>query len=1404
MDGQGSPSLKTRKLGKRQTLIPAAVVCLFVSIISASHLNAQQSSLSNSDKYRPSTSLPSQELPLSPLRGDSLQPPPDNSLTAFPANRSADNPAENQTESSVFDSANTTASSSRPVRLKVTLGGEKSVRWEGHIRLQSSADGRWENLGVLSIEPAAVGLIRLAPNSREITIRHSESLSYNSFHVNCRADAEAQLEIQLRSPDNPQWSFYQTVPLAQLIDAPWSLPLANSGHGIWIERPSEDQIHIESSLKRDILELGEGQEIAVIPNRLRIARGTALKYHARVIDITAQNEQVWEARGDLESDQNGDYKPLPIIQLAAGANTGVYQFQVDITLARTALTSLLPNSMAGNPIVATRQMQWVVVPAIESGTLAPKSTALPEPSREPKDPQVAVRLTIDHSNLSVSPFRSFELQRLPWLPRLQSFQRTVQPTFATRSSESLRGMEIEGKDAWDLGSEQWRIIEFPTLEAGWYWIDVEIMNADAAQLALDLVQTDQWNRVPHWTTGSVWNANTDPLLSQVSGTGTIPDRLRNWRTLHWVNPTASHPATLLCLTNRSQEAPVRIGSIVVSQVDFDSAPDMTALRGPSRGVGYYMETPLLTSIFSGRKPSPTANSPPLNDWLSYHDAAERLVQFLVVKKYNTVWLPVLKQGGPLFPLDGVQTLPRFENSSFGTLAQPHSRLDVVELLLRKLDSQHLAMVPVLDLSVRLPKVGDATASEPNPLDSNFQQEVLEIIEQFAARYHRHKSLRGIAIELGPDCPLLFRSESDGLSATTVARFLSENSLTWPAHELGRIEDAAGSVIEQWVLQNHTHQWLLWRSNELRKFFTQTQAKLAALSRPINHSRLELHLVVTGLHRQPILRDSLYPSLRGRPTWTEHWLKLGLNLETFQSNEDGVNLFVQQTTKQNSDIAIHRRANVTSHTTDFWQALEKLSELSFMTQQALRQTVVEAMAETPSDHVGQAMLTFGVVSGPVGCEAAWAEAMRRQDACNLANQTGGLPRTEHLAEQAFALAFAQLNRQPFATLYQDSTSPVTIRQSQPQHGKSQIYVVNAAGWPVTCGLDVAGVNSDDSIAWTNVVTKQLIQPTALANSDNRLQPAGFVRNPAASARLTLTLSPYSLTVLEGPAIQVSQVTINEAAADANPRLAALQASLFRRLRQASTNATPIQAIQNSGFEEELTTTSANNASNWVHGQLKTGQSIARDSSTFHNGAHSLRIQNSEGVVWLRSNSIAASTTGRLSVTAWVRNHPERPVDSLRLSIDGQGSDGRKYYRFGEIPLLRTKDIPNNTQSQSSEWQPIAVHFDDLPEEGLANIRIGLDLMKPGDLWIDSVQCFDRWLDANDQNVLSNRLGLVAYSLETKHNTWAALQTLDDYWLRFLLAYVPDPNETAEVGRSQPGGLNAAPVRNARGRRFLPLR
>jgi hypothetical protein len=563
------------------------------------------------------------------------------------------------------------------------------------------------------------------------------------------------------------------------------------------------------------------------------------------------------------------------------------------------------------------------------------------------------------------------------------------------------------------------------------------------------------------------------------------------------------------------------------------------------------------------------------------------------------------------------------------------------------------------------------------------------------------------------------------------------------------------------------------------------------------------------------------------------------------------LVVQQMAERSGELADSRRARTVHRASEFWQSLEGVDALGYAVQQSTRQSTVEALSDSPSDHAGQSPQGFSTVTRGTGCEAAWSSALWRQDMRQLINQAGGVPRTDYPGETRFLAAFQRLLDQPFTTLYQDAAAPVTIRQSTDSADATQGYAVNAAPWPVTVVLqmplpespggmqDPAGPKFTE-LTWRNVVTGQAItalpvskSPTPgstpvlaavagvrettdnagigpAANLDGRLKPAGLSRGTTSVAQITLDLPPHSLAVWTGPAIALEGVSILEPTPTVASWLQAVRESLFRRLRQAATNASPLAELQNSGFDAQPNAgiKAANSAVNtaalsgWTHGQLKVGQVVTGDTEVVHSGTQSLRLANPDGVVWVRSASLPPPATGRLSITAWVKNHPQRPAASLRLAIDGQTTQGPPYYRFAEIPLEATVEVES---SSTQGWQPVAVHFDDLPEEGLVSVRVGFDLMQSGELWIDSVQCFDRWFDVNDQKVLSNRLGLATFSLENKKNLWAAQQALDDYWLRFLLTYVPDPNQLVEAGqRSQDVPPTDPRLRNARGRRFLPLR
>ena len=101
----------------------------------------------------------------------------------------------------------------------------------------------------------------------------------------------------------------------------------------------------------------------------------------------------------------------------------------------------------------------------------------------------------------------------------------------------------------------------------------------------------------------------------------------------------------------------------------------------------------------------------------------------------------------------------------------------------------------------------------------------------------------------------------------------------------------------------------------------------------------------------------------------------------------------------------------------------------------------------------------------------------------------------------------------------------------------------------------------------------------------------------------------------------------------------------------------------------------------------------------------------------------------------------------------------------------------------------VRIDDLPTRGLTDLRVAIDLMGPGDVWIDDVQVFDRWFDKTERNELLKKIALANFYLG-KGEVAQCEQVLRGYWPEFLRRYVPIdenlPLEVADVDRAKPAG------------------
>ena len=177
------------------------------------------------------------------------------------------------------------------------------------------------------------------------------------------------------------------------------------------------------------------------------------------------------------------------------------------------------------------------------------------------------------------------------------------------------------------------------------------------------------------------------------------------------------------------------------------------------------------------------------------------------------------------------------------------------------------------------------------------------------------------------------------------------------------------------------------------------------------------------------------------------------------------------------------------------------------------------------------------------------------------------------------------------------------------------------------------------------------------------------------------------------------------------------------------------------------------------------------------------------VWIRSNTFAGPVTGRLSIAVWLRIKENGVQPPLRLAVDGK-SNGKNYYRFGSVGSLSPD--PNINQV-GSKWKRFAVHFDDLPIEGLSDVRVGFDLMGPGEVQIDNVQIYDRWFDENDAKAITQMLASTGTLLSKPETIDSCRRLLESYWVQFLDRYVETDSAGVVAGSANPGpGIRQAEV------------
>jgi hypothetical protein len=155
----------------------------------------------------------------------------------------------------------------------------------------------------------------------------------------------------------------------------------------------------------------------------------------------------------------------------------------------------------------------------------------------------------------------------------------------------------------------------------------------------------------------------------------------------------------------------------------------------------------------------------------------------------------------------------------------------------------------------------------------------------------------------------------------------------------------------------------------------------------------------------------------------------------------------------------------------------------------------------------------------------------------------------------------------------------------------------------------------------------------------------------------------------------------------------------------------------------------------------------DSTQFHSGHGSLRIDSQAPPAIVVSDRFVPDVQASLTIQAWFR--AEKPDTKVRVWIEGE-STGQPFVRRSEL------NVP-------TEWSPLAVRTSEIPAAGLTGARIRLELLGPGRLWVDDLSLTSEVLSETER--LNVQRALVAALHAYREKRYADFARLaGSHWAR----------------------------------------
>jgi hypothetical protein len=1283
------------------------------------------------------------------------------------------------------------------VELRILWGGPANRQYVGNIEIQ---DGFAKSIFPISMQADSSHSVKLRDN-RTIELLPSSPTRYGGAGFQIAGSDQTKLRITLNDPSSspsgeadrsaatnvaePRTAKAKVleVTLAEVLQQSRSMVLDQQGSSIVIERPTYDKIRpilrrtslifapdepIPLSCTGHHLGLGQQQGLRLTFSLLESSTGTILQSH----------------HASITTDQVGSFAETSPATFYAPKEEGVYRIEIRAD-SRRMLGALL--SDAG----VSRSLEFVVMQS------SPMQTAwVPWTSIETWEPAAVDVLTENgDKNRDNSPAGAAERNR--WLSWRNLGNRggwwnnlTRQSTRSPVKQTVERGESVMGPNDWYLTPLK---IQAPGQP---HRLLVRYSCAEPMQLGLTVLEPNGEGRLSPLGVNSGVQISSDDLR-EIQGTGeteiifwpktagasllvTNPDSEHSLRLLGYELfagpaqlesnlPLAAFPSETFS-EGRNAE-----GENATSGTTKEGVPLQTSTAPlVPRVAAIYLDKPLLAEFLGGPEILDQATGRGLHAWQSYYTACKHLVEYLKWSGHNGVVLFVAGEGGSLYPSEFLYPNSKFDRGRFFADGRDPTQKDVVELLLRMLDREGLhallgihfdgSMDPDLIRTARAPdpvelvdlqgnRWSQAKPNVPqqppryNPLNPIVREQMTRSLLELADRYRDHPSFRGVVVEMGGTGHLSFAGDRWGYDPESVQIFAKSLNAQLPT-DVNELTAVVQSRLRGAFMQ--------WRANQLTLFLQQ-------IAQRIRKERSDLRLVVStaGLAKQP-------PTESDFVEWSELWmpadyiaLSRGLDLNGLSQVTEidllhaDVRFPLHSLPQQRwsygvRDIAPspageHRLPRGGSllllpPMSRNWPSVEKQQHLNQTNSKVW--TFLQVAPHAPS-----------VLS-------SWSERLLIDDAWLMASggwspNFGSEKWMRDAARHWIQLPPVRMENSDY-NLGQPLSRSVILRTATFQN-KSFLFLVNASPWTENCSLEWNQAPSEGRIHLVNTSTSNV--PESWYNKQWSIQLKPFQWQ-------TIIVDTPGMEIVhwnhqpEEAAIEIAKTKLND---------------LSERVKRLhTTRLAASESLVNGGFE---TFTADEKPDGWTFSTLPSTQVLR--SNNAYRGNSSLKLENnssSDASLWLQSSPVRLPKTGRIAVELWIRKEVGSEEPKVRLMLQGRRSDGTRYERTRYLG----KDAADAPISDRWETAPLVLLVSDLPTSGIDELRVEVDLIGKGIIYVDEVKVYDVYLHPDERNLIRNEI----FAASEPFRDPSLMVRLDEidrlwkgYWGEYLRRYVPlNPSTT----------------------------